>query len=360
MLTILNIAYPFAPVTPSTAGGAEQVLLTLDHLLIENGHRSLVIAHEKSEVYGQLFGMSIPEGVIDDSMREAVHNRYRSIIAQTMVQHAIDVVHMHGIDFDHYLPTTPPPVLVTLHLPIPWYSKGMLERLLPPVYVNCVSSSQQQSCPHLPTLLPFVQNGVSEELFTISEPRSEFALMLGRICPEKGIHNGLEAARRAGMIAILAGQVFPYPEHLRYFESMIRPRIDQSDVRYIGSVGGQEKLRLLASAHCLLIPSSAPETSSLVAMEALACGTPVIAYGNGALPDIVEHDVTGFIVHDVNEMASAIKAVKYLDRKRCRASAHERFSSSRMFREYLDLYQYTIDQHTRLLTESPWHRVCEF
>ena len=142
---------------------------------------------------------------------------------------------------------------------------------------------------------------------------------------------------RAGVPLLLAGRVFPYDAHLRYWRDEIAPRLDRRR-RFVGAVGFRGKRRLLSAARCLLVPSLAPETSSLVAMEALACGTPVIAFAAGALRDIVEHGRTGFLVRDAEGMADAIARVDALDPDACRRAARERFSDAGTTAAYLALY----------------------
>src|SRR5262249_25501474 len=132
--------------------------------------------------------------------------------------------------------------------------------------------------------------------------RRNFVLSLGRICPEKGYHLALEAAIAARLPMILAGEIFRYEAHERYYAQEIAPRLNGVR-KFIGPVGLARKRRLLSAARCLLVPSLVPETSSLVAMEALACGTPVIAFPSGALAEIVEHGRTGFLVKNETEMA---------------------------------------------------------
>ncbi len=183
-----------------------------------------------------------------------------------------------------------------------------------------------------------IANGVDLDAFRPNGAKHGYALWLGRICPEKGAHLAIEAARQARMPLLLAGQAFGYEAHRRYFDEMVAPRLDRN-VRFLGAVGGARKRRLMAGAQCLLLPSLAEETSSLVAMEALACATPVVAFRRGALPELIEHGRTGFIVHDVNEMSQAIPACRALSGALCRQEAERRFPQKHMVERYLGLYR---------------------
>jgi glycosyltransferase involved in cell wall biosynthesis len=145
---------------------------------------------------------------------------------------------------------------------------------------------------------------------------------------------------------LIAGEVYRYAEHERHYRDDIRPRLDRHR-RFLGPLGGARKRRLLAVARCLLVPSLVAETGSLVAMEALAHGTPVIAFPNGALVDVVEHGVTGFLVRDTAEMARAIRDAPRIDPEACRAAARARFSAEAMVHRYLDLYAVLARGHGR-------------
>jgi glycosyltransferase involved in cell wall biosynthesis len=331
-LTVVSVAYPFAPVTPDPAGGAEQVLAQLDRALAAAGHRSIVVAQAGSVVAGELIAIPAPVGEIDDDAPEAAHRHVREALAA--VAGRADVVHLHGLDFDRYLPPPGPPRVVTLHMPLDWYAPGALAS---DVLLQPVSADQAARAPEGVSLLDPIANGVDVEHYRPSSTRGDYALVLGRVAREKGFHDAIDAARMAGVPLRAAGAVFPYPAHRRYFDEKVAPRLDR-ERQWVGAVAGAAKRDLIAGARCMLIPSTAPETSSLVAMEALACGVPVIAYRSGALPEIVEDGVTGLLVDDVASMAAAIGRVGAIDPAACRRAAVERFALGRTTAAYLDLY----------------------
>lgn len=337
-LTVLEVAYPLAAVGPDAVGGAEQIVSLLDEGLVRRGHCSLVVAQEGSSCQGTLIATpALREGrALDAAVRERAWEAHRRAIAEACRRFPVDLIHFHGVDFNHYLPDSGPPALVTLHLPITSYDEGALHPTRSDVFFHGVSASQHRSFGSGLSLLQPIENGIALDRRRFSAHKRGFCLALGRICPEKGYPRALLAAARARTPVLLAGRVFAYEDHLRHFREALKPLLtDPSRARFLGPVSGGRKRRLLAAARCVLIPSRCEETSSLVAMEALASGTPVIAFRVGALPEIIEHGRTGFLVDDVEGMSEAILAASTIDPRACRLAAEQRFSADRAVTGYL-------------------------
>lgn len=336
-LTILSIAYPFSPVSADSVGGAEQILAAVDAAIVRAGHRSIVVAREGSRTSGVLVPVPAEEGLLDGDAVARAHAAVMRETARVLEEEHVDVIHMHGIDFDRYLPAAGPPVLVTLHLPPSWYPREALMPARPRTHLCCVSSAQSRALPQWAASAEVVENGVPVEAFRPLATKERFCLVLARICPEKGIEDALDAADRAKVPLVLAGEVSAWEAHRRYFDEVISPRLSPPH-RWLGPVGFDRKRALLAAATAVLVPSKAPETSSLVAMEALASGTPVVAYAAGALPEVIEHGTTGFIVDGTDAMARAIRDSARISPDACRRAAVERFSASAMTAKYLEIY----------------------
>ncbi|MDB5364296.1 MAG: glycosyl transferase family 1 [Rhodospirillales bacterium] len=330
-LHVLSIAWPLAPVSRDAVGGAEQILATLDAALVEAGHRSTVIACEGSRVAGGLIATKLPPPPWDDAALAEAQAGVRHAIRRLLARAPVDLIHLHGLDFASVLPACEVPCLVTLHLPPAWYPHNALTSTR--AHLVAVSHTQRRA---LPQAFATVPNGVSLAARR-DVRRRDFVLWLGRICEEKAPHRAIDIAKRAGLPLLLAGQVHDFAAHRSFFTDQLLPRLDARR-RYLGPAGVTTKRRLLAAARCLLITSEAEETSSLVAMEALAAGTPVVALRRGALPEIVQHGRTGLVADRLDELVEALHRIETIDGDTCRAEARARFGADRMVRDYLGLY----------------------
>jgi glycosyltransferase involved in cell wall biosynthesis len=184
-----------------------------------------------------------------------------------------------------------------------------------------------------------VYHGLSRDLHTFRERPGDYLAFLGRISPEKRLDRAIAIARRAGMKLRVAAKVYPEEQH--YFNQAIAPLLDESRswVEFLGEVGGRDKDEFLGNARALLFPIDWPEPFGLVMIEALACGTPVIAFRRGSVPEVMTDGVTGFVVDSVDEAARAVGRVPELSRGSCRQTFEERFDAARMARDYLEVYR---------------------
>jgi glycosyltransferase involved in cell wall biosynthesis len=248
----------------------------------------------------------------------------------------VDVVHMHGVDKHTELPEPGPPVLITLHRPPFNFPDHVRHTPRPHTLFNCVSKFSRRLYPG-GTPLAVIPNGVPLDRFRPGPPKENFVIALGRICREKGFHLAIDAAKKACLPLLLGGNVPPLPEDRRYFDDEIRPRLDE-ERRFLGAVSLEQRIDLLARARCAVIPSLVDESGSLVSIEALACGTPVVARPVGALPENIEHGRTGLFAYAVDDMARAFLDTVRLDPRECRLVACQRFSAARMVQSYLRMY----------------------
>jgi len=356
-LRILYIAYPLLPVTQESCGGAEQVLWTLEAEIAGRGHETVVAACEGSRIAGQLFATG-PATKQPDRFEQRNAEHVQRILAAVgsrspsrgtpeqwlpKLLGRFDLVHDHSGSFWQHAREVDVPVLATLHLPRAFYRADAFDSLPRNLHFVCVSDSQRKNFSALSATV--VRNGIRVPKFPGPDhyAREEYLLWLGRICEEKGAHVAIGVAREAGKKLIIAGDVYPFSYHQQYFAREIEPQIGDQ-VSFVRTPSFADKIDLLRRASALLLPSLVDETSSLVAMEAMACGTPVIAFRRGAIPEVVRDGITGFIVTTVDEMASAVTRVAEIDPTSCRRHVEENFSADRMADDYERLYREVIEE----------------
>jgi glycosyltransferase involved in cell wall biosynthesis len=246
---------------------------------------------------------------------------------------SFDLIHNH---FDFlpltYSKLTDTPVLTTIH--------GFSSPDIIPVFkkyndhVHYLAISDSDRSPEL-DYIATIHHGIDVSQFPFSKPHGDYLLFFGRIHPEKGVHEAIEVAQRAGVKLVIAGIV----QDQDYFDSRVKPHIDNDTVRYIGAVGAAQRPEVLGRALALLHLISFDEPFGLSLIESLACGTPVIAFGRGSIPEIIKHGETGYVVNDIELAVEAVAAVTSLERSTCRQDAEKRFSHTRMARDYVHVYE---------------------
>jgi glycosyltransferase involved in cell wall biosynthesis len=337
-LKILYVAYPLLPLSEDIAGGAEQVLLTVAREMSARGHEITVAAAAGSVVPGKLLGTGPASSRTDDfERRKAEHE---GAILEHLAREEYDLIHDMSGSFWQRAGSVPGPMLATLHLPPEYYPDGSFWEVPNDLMFNGVSSSQARHFSAAAGVegLEVITNGVNAEHFPFAELKQDYLLWLGRICEEKAPHVACDVAEQMGMPLVLAGQVYPFSYHQQYFDREVAPRLASGKITFVNPVTRAHKLELLANARALLITSCANETSSLVAMEAMACGTPVVAFRRGALPEVVKDSVTGFIADNVEGVHESLANIHTIMPLACREHVVRHFSATRMADEYARLY----------------------
>lgn len=335
-LRILYVAYPLLPVRDTSAGGAEQMLWTLEREMHRRGHITTVAACEGSRVAGRLIVTGAPPR--ESETFETRNRQHQRAILKLLEDERFDLIHDESGSFFATVGDWKTPVLATLHLPRSFYAGVNWQALPAALALNCVSANQMATLAEVQNVTGFVSNGIAVERFPLRTEKQDYLLWLGRICEEKAPDLAIEVARRTGRPLILAGKVYPFRYHEEYFARAIAPRIG-GPVRFIDSPSFEQKIELLARAAAVLIPSLVDETSSLVALEAMACGTPVVGFRRGAIPEIVADGKTGFLADDVESMAEKVEQARRICPEICRRRVQQHFSASRMAAKYAKLYQ---------------------
>jgi glycosyltransferase involved in cell wall biosynthesis len=299
-------------------------------------------------VSGELFSTGEPCTQPDDYERRCIEHEDRVVEfvrGRAREDKAFDLVHDMSGSFWKRAAEIDTLVLATLHLPRIFYPAGSFDDVPANVSFSCVSHSQARSFADLDALSSVIPNGIALEWFEtgvdIARDNDRHGLLwLGRICEEKAPHLALDIAQQAGIPITVAGQVYPFSYHRQYFEREVTPRLRSvPNAKFVPAPPAELKRRLLHQAQALLITSLAEETSSLVAMEAAASGTPVIALRRGALPEVVRDGVTGLLVQNEEQAVVALQTVSRISRETCVQHAQKNFSAVKMAERYFELYE---------------------
>jgi glycosyltransferase involved in cell wall biosynthesis len=355
---IAQVAPLYESVPPKLYGGTERIVSYLTDALVDMGHEVTLFASGDSVTKAQLVPIhhgALRLGHCKDPL--AMHVlQLQEVIEQAAT---FDIIHFHT-DYHHF------PVsrlmnlntVTTLHgrLDIPEL-KHVYSRF-PDIPVVSISQAQRDPLP-MARWAGTVHHGLPLNLYRPGEGKGGYVLFIGRISPEKRPDRAIEIARRAGINIKIAAKVDDADK--AYYEEQIRPLMQQPHVDFIGEVGEKEKNTLLGNASALLFPIDWPEPFGMVMIEALACGTPVIAYGHGSVPEVLEHGKTGYIVHSLDEAVDALQHIGRISRDTCRRVFETRFTSLRMAQDYAAIYEQLIRLHNQpyvsLPAQTTGHRV---
>jgi glycosyltransferase involved in cell wall biosynthesis len=342
VLNIAMLAPPWIPIPPPKYGGIEHVVDLLCEALVQLGHRVTLFAapgsRSSATVY-EVLPRSHPDE-IGQSLHEADHvSRVFDVVDEMAEQgDPFDVLHDHcGFTTVALADRVPIPVVHTLHGPFTQDTERFYREHSDDVWLVAISEAQRDSAPPGVRIAGVVPNPVDVDNWPFQPKKQDYVLWVGRFDDIKGAHRAIAVARRADVPLVLAGPVQPGQES--YFEQEIEPYLDVERVRYAGEVGGDEKERLFASARALLMPIRWNEPFGMVMVEALACGTPVIAFPEGAASEIVQHELNGYLVDDEESMAAAIADLDKIDPAACRESVATRFSPEIVADGYLRIYR---------------------
>jgi glycosyltransferase involved in cell wall biosynthesis len=346
-MRIAQISPLFEAVPPKLYGGTERVVYSLTEELVAMGHDVTLFASGDSITSATLAPMRDQALRLDPTVKDWVAIYYRMVEMIYRRKDEFDVMHFHIDYFPLSLFTRQKtPFLTTIHgrLDLPEFVETYSTFKDAP-FVS-ISDSQRAPIPHL-NWVRTVLHGMPANLLTPQPVKQEYGAFLGRISPEKGVDRAIKIAGKAGLKLKIAAKVDNADKE--YYDTKIKPLIQGNpDVEFIGEINDAQKPEFLSGAHALIFPINWPEPFGLVMIESMACGTPVVAFNCGSVPEVIDPGLTGFIVNDIDEAAAAVGKIHTLDRGRVRATFDRRFTARRMAEDYVDLYE-TLAQPARLL-----------
>lgn len=340
-LRIAQVAPLWIPVPPRTYGGIELMLSLLTEELVARGHKITLFASGDSQTKAELIAptstglwlrkVRSPHAIIEVLLKE-VHNRRRDF----------DLIHSHA-DFFMFplaLMNDGPPILTTLHRPID-EAEAQAIKAYPNKYFCAISEDQKRSAEERGIEISgVVYNGIDVPRYKFSNWPDDYFMYLGRLNEEKGILDAIDVAKRAKVPLVVAGNMVGGDE-FNYFFHKVQPEITNNEyVKFVGQIGFEEKVRLLKGARGLIFPIHRREPFGLVMIEAMACGTPVIGYNKGSVPEVVKEGETGFVVNSKEEMIDAIlHKVQKINRVACRKHVEDNFTIEKMVDAYEKIYE---------------------
>src|SRR5246127_1182058 len=335
-MRIAQVAPLYESVPPKLYGGTERIVSYLTEELVQLGHEVTLFASGDSLTRAELVPVSPKALRLNETCIDSYAHHMLLLDAVFSRRRQFDILHFH-IDYLHFLMTreTGLTSLTTLHGRLDFPDLVPLYRAFREMPVSSISDAQRQPLPWL-NWQGTIYRGLPHNQYEFSANTNGYLVFVGRTSPEKGLDEAVRIAKLAGMPLKIAAKVDR--ADLEYFKTHIKRILDDPQIEFLGEVGFPQKNDLLGGAVALLFPIAWPEPFGIVMIEAMACGTPVIAYPYGSVPEVIEDGVTGFLVHDVNSPAPAVKKISKIDRAQCRQRFEQRFSLARMTKDYLAIY----------------------
>jgi glycosyltransferase involved in cell wall biosynthesis len=345
-MRIAQVAPLFESVPPKYYGGTERVVSYLTEELVRQGHEVTLFASGDSVTKAHLVAACQRSLRLDKHCVDQL--AHQILMLEHVFQRAteFDIVHFH-VDYLHFPLSRRQPItdVTTLHGRLDIPDLVPLYREFRDMPVISISNAQRAPLPWANWQVT-VYHGLPTDMYRLHEEPGTYFAFLGRISPEKRVDRAIEIAKRVGIPLKIAAKVDPVDQE--YFESVINPLLRDPLVEFVGEIGKGEKDEFLGNAYALLFPIDWPEPFGLVMIEAMACGTPVIAFHSGAVPEVIDEGRTGFVVKGLEDAVEAVRRVPRLSRKRCREVFEQRFTAARMAHDYVQVYEQLIKQKQRL------------
>jgi glycosyltransferase involved in cell wall biosynthesis len=335
-LRIAQVAPLHESVPPKLYGGTERVVSYLTEELVRQGHRVTLFASGDSSTSADLVAVGDRAARLDP--RRPAAGALHTLMIEEVFKRAtsFDIIHCHTDSVHLALARrSPVPVITTLHGRLDLPGLDSLHREFSELPMVSISDAQRKPLPWV-KWAGTVYHGLPQGLHAPSPAPGTYLAFLGRISPEKRVDRAIAIARRSGIPLKIAAKVDDGDRD--YFASQIEPLIERPLVQFIGEINERQKTAFLGGALALLFPIDWPEPFGLAMIEAMACGTPVIAFRCGSVPEVIDPGLTGFIVTSVDEAVQCVGKAQQLDRSRCRQVFEHRFSATRMARDYCDVY----------------------
>ncbi|AND88229.1 glycosyltransferase involved in cell wall biosynthesis [Bradyrhizobium diazoefficiens] len=339
-MRIAQVAPLTEAVPPKLYGGTERVVHWLTEELVALGHDVTLFASGDSQTSAKLDALWPRALRLDGSVRDpnALHMVLLERVRQKCDDEEFDFLHFH---LDYYpwslFHRQPTPFLTTLHGRLDLPEHQPVFNIFSKMPVISISNAQRRPVPQA-NWVTTIHHGLPENLLTPKPARQEYLAVLGRIAPEKGVDRAIKIATHCGIPLKIAAKVDRADQD--YYDELIRPMIANNPlVEFIGEISDHEKSEFLSGALGLLLPIDWPEPFGLVMIEAMACGTPVVAFNRGSVPEIIDEGLTGFVVEDIISAAGVVKRLPQLDRAAIRKQFEKRFTARRMALDYLAAYR---------------------